>query len=104
MKKTILVLSFIIAAASYSFAGTGAPTGGTFTFKVSNNVSVAYYTDATTKAQAYVANTTHSSGDRIYSSSNATSNIWYKVVTVGTAATTGTTTAGESTYSGWSSQ
>jgi hypothetical protein len=110
MKKTFLTLVCLLAYASISIAGTGIPIflkDGTtkFTFKQSNNVNFAYYTEATTAAQKYVANAKHSSGDRIYSSSNDTSNIWYKVVAVSEPVTTSAVTnPGESTYDGWLSQ
>jgi len=109
MKKIILMLAVIaLSATSYVHAGnipTTLADGTTpFSFKGSNNVSITYYAD-TDPAQAYVANTKHTSGDRVNSSSNNTSNIWYQKVEVTSAiADSEMTTPGESTYSGWTAQ
>jgi hypothetical protein len=106
MKKVLFVLAFVVALEGMSFAGTGAPAAP-FTFKQSNNVSIEYTvggTGGTATAQSYIVNTKHAAGDKVYSTSNATSNIWFKTVAVSLTASAGIQTAGESTYSGWSSQ
>lgn len=106
MKRVILTAASIIAFSGLAHAG-GLPTGTTFTFKPSNNVGASYFTDAGN--QNYVANTKHTAGHRVYSSSNNTSNVFYKEneewkgkTLTETAA--GMQTAGESTYSGWTSK
>lgn len=111
MKKTILTLTCLLASVVVVNAG-GIPTttvgGKTFTFKPSNNVTTTYYVDAATSAQNYTVNAKNTAGNRAYSSSNMTSNIWFqendawKGKIVSDAAEV--TDAGESTYSGWSSQ
>jgi len=90
MKKTLLVLSFVLASSTLSYAGTGIPaftdTGATtpsipFTLKLSTNVSLNY--SVPTGAQGYAAATKHLSGDRAYASANDTSNIYYIGATIG---------------------
>jgi hypothetical protein len=105
MKKIIFALATIVAFSSLAQAGN-LPTGATFTFKPSANVSTSYFVDST--KQNYVANSKHTAGNRTYSSSNTTSTIWYKEVAANvgktlTAAGNEMTNPGESTYSGWTS-
>ena len=103
MKKIILTIAALVALEGLALAGTGVPAAP-FSFKPSNNVSVYYATDqANASGQAYLVNTRHSAGDRVYSSTNATSNIWYKTATASGVGAEGLA-AGESVYSGWSSQ
>ncbi|MEI6207187.1 MAG: hypothetical protein WCP20_10415 [Desulfuromonadales bacterium] len=107
MKKIIFAIAVIVATQGLAYAGTGVPAAP-FTFKQSNNVAIYYApsgTGGTSTAQAYMVNSKHASGDRIYSTTNATSNIWYSTVAVSTALTAAGVTAGDSTYaSTWSSQ
>ena len=85
------------------FSAPGRP----FSFAPSHNVTFYYGVDAT--AMNYVVNSKSMAGDKLFSSSNNTSNIWYKdidgwrgksVVDCGVYMTT----AGQSDYSNWSSQ
>jgi len=107
MKKILFTIAIIAALTSSAFAA-GVPAAP-FSFKPSNNVLIFYLTDGTggtATAQNYLINSVHKSGDREYSSTNQTSNIMYKTVSVGqTAITDDSITAGMSVYpSGWSSQ
>ncbi|RQW84306.1 MAG: hypothetical protein EHM79_14210 [Geobacter sp.] len=100
MKRVILAAASIIALSGMAYAGN-IPTDSSFTFKPSNNVGSSYFEDD----QNYVANTKHAAGTRIYSSSNNTSNIWYKEVTKASVVTDNDVIApGESLYDGWTSQ
>lgn len=105
MKKIFLSIAVVVAFASIASAGTNVllTTVTTLTFKPSANVVVFYQTDA--GKQNYCLNSKHNAGDKIYSSTNTTSALWYKTAVAGTAATAsdGITNPGESTYSGWSS-
>ena len=89
MKKTLIISAAIIAVtAGTSFAAGKIPTTtiGTkpFTFKQSSNVEISYWTtNGATAAPAtpnvnYVANSKNASGNRVFSSSNNTSNVWYQ--------------------------
>lgn len=116
MKKITTVIAVMIALEGMACAGnipTKTMGGKDFTFKQSSNVSITYYTTnaATTPAvnTDYVTNTKNGAGNRLYSSSNNTSNIWYKEDdtwkgkdVAGTGAEM--KTIGNSDYSGWSSQ
>lgn len=80
--KIILVLSFVIFGAVTAFAGGVPEFSDTaketkFTFIPSNNVSVAYTTDAD-EGQIYALGTKQKAGNRFYISSNDNSNIFYK--------------------------
>lgn len=109
MKKAIFAVASIFVFSSLVYAG-GIPVASDtvkFTFKPSNNVGMTYFTDD--NKQNYVANSKHQAGNRLYSSSNNSSNIWFKesatYVGQAIASATGTmTTPGESTYDSWSSQ
>ncbi|MEI6207184.1 MAG: hypothetical protein WCP20_10400 [Desulfuromonadales bacterium] len=108
MKKTIIAIAGIVVLQGSAYAGTGVP-GGQFTFRQSNNVSIYYDTSGTggtPTAQDYVVNSVHFSGNRIYSTTNATSNIWYKTIAVGSSASAAGVTVGQSTYdvATWTSQ
>lgn len=122
MKKIVAIVAVMMALEGMAFAAGKIPAttmgGKTFTFKPSTNVDVAYYTTngATSTAGTvntnYVANTKNSSGNRIFSSSNNTSNIWFKEndswkgtnVAGTSAAITDPAAAADTNYSGWSSQ
>ncbi|WP_306532701.1 hypothetical protein [Geobacter sp.] len=88
MKKFIAVIAVMIALEGMAFAAGKIPTttmgGKAFTFKSSSNVDVTYYTTnaatntAGTVNTDYVANTKNTSGNRLFSSSNNTSNLWYQ--------------------------
>jgi len=88
MKKFIAVIAVMIAFEGMAFAAGKIPAttmgGKAFTFKPSSNVDVTYYTNnaganATgTINTNYVANTKNQSGNRLFSSSNNTSNLWYQ--------------------------
>lgn len=107
MKRVILTAASIIAFSGVAYAG-GIPSSADFTFKPSNNVGSTYFVD--TGNQNYVANTKHTAGNRIYSSSNNTSNVFYKESAdykgklISEVSSDTNTTAGDSTYSGWTSQ
>ena len=120
MKKRILVavtLVIMSAAGAYA-AGTGIPAftdaaqSKAFTFKPSNNVTFYYNVDGSggSTAQNYIVNTKNAAGNRIFSSSNNSSNIWYKESdtykgkTIADVNSDIMTTVGESTYGNWSSQ
>ena len=110
MKKIILTAASLLALSGVAFAGGIPVASGTvkFTFKPSNNVGSTYFVDGGN--QNYVANTKHAAGNRIYSSSNNTSNVWYKESDAYKgellSALSGDQmeTPGESTYGGWTSQ
>nr|6VK9_1 Chain 1, Geopilin domain 2 protein [Geobacter sulfurreducens]6VK9_3 Chain 3, Geopilin domain 2 protein [Geobacter sulfurreducens]6VK9_5 Chain 5, Geopilin domain 2 protein [Geobacter sulfurreducens]6VK9_B Chain B, Geopilin domain 2 protein [Geobacter sulfurreducens]6VK9_D Chain D, Geopilin domain 2 protein [Geobacter sulfurreducens]6VK9_F Chain F, Geopilin domain 2 protein [Geobacter sulfurreducens]6VK9_H Chain H, Geopilin domain 2 protein [Geobacter sulfurreducens]6VK9_J Chain J, Geopilin len=94
--------------------------GKDFTFKPSTNVSVSYFTTngATSTAGTvntdYAVNTKNSSGNRVFTSTNNTSNIWYiendawkgKAVSDSDVTALGTGDVGKSDFSGteWKSQ
>ena len=109
MKRVILTVASIIAFSGMAYAGGIPLAAGTFefTFKPSNNVGSSYFVDGNN--QNYVANTKHEAGNRVYSSSNNTSNIFYledadyKGQTLD-ATGVEETTPGESTYGTWTSQ
>ena len=104
MKKIFLSIAVVVAFASIASAGNVLlTTVTTLTFKPSAHVVVFYQTD--TGKQNYCLNSKHDAGDKIYSSTNTTSALWYKTAVAGTAATAedGITNPGESTYTGWSS-
>ena len=112
-KKLLSLVAFALLIEGAAFAGnipTTTAGGAQFTFKASNNVGMDYIVDSTTAAQAYTINAKNVAGNRVFSSSNNTSNIWYKEDNawkgkpVTDSAVTKSTTAGDSTYSGWSSQ
>lgn len=105
MKKIILTIAVVIALQGLALAANGIPASP-FTFKQSNNVTIWYATSggSTATGQSYVVDTKHNAGDKIYAASNASSNIFFKTVAVSSTASDGITTAGESTFSGWSSQ
>jgi len=107
-KKIIAIAAFVLAMNGIAFAAGKIPSGGTFTFKPSTNVDMTYHVDLAGNAQAYTANSKNTAGNRVFSSSNATSNIWYKEDTAwkgkDIANSAEMATPGESTYSGWSSQ
>jgi len=80
--KIIIFFALVLSVAGTSFAG-GVPTSttddgtGTFTFKQSNNVTIAYNVDAATLAQKYAAASKNLAGNRFYYSANDNSNIYY---------------------------
>ena len=108
LKKLIAIAAVSIAAQGVAFAGA-LPTG--LTFKPSANVGTDYATSGTAgtaTAQDYYIVTKHSSGDRIFASSNATSNIYFKKddawkgkALSDNPANYTAPTAGESTFTGW---
>ncbi len=108
LKKLIAITALSIAVQGVAFAGT-LPTN--LTFKPSANVGIDYGTSGTAgtaTAQDYYIVTKHSSGDRIYASSNATSNIYFKRDDAWKGKTIAEITsgytapgAGESTFTGW---
>lgn len=106
MKKIILTTAVVLAMSSLAIAANVDITTKGLTFKPSNNVTVSYAAD--TNQTNYVVNSKHTAGDRIFSSSNNVSAIFYKSGTAGTplvVASEGSTTPGDSSYgSGWSSQ
>lgn len=122
MKKIIAIIVLMIAFEGMAFATGKIPTttmgGKPFTFKPSSNVDISYYTTNAGTSTAgtvnvnYVANSKNTSGNRIYSTSNNTSNMWYKEddawkgkdVAGTTAALTDPAAAADTNYSGWSSQ
>ncbi|MDD2851683.1 MAG: hypothetical protein PHY09_07250 [Desulfuromonadaceae bacterium] len=73
--KIIILLSFILCAAGTAFAG-GVPAAP-FTFKPSNNVTIAYVVDSATAAQKYAAASKNTAGNRFYYSANDNSNIYF---------------------------
>lgn len=96
MKKILLMTASLLAfsAAAYA-ANVDLTTISGLTFKPSANVTVSY---GGSNTQAYVVNSKHLAGDRLFSSSNATSKIWYNTsIAKGTAlaATGGETTSGQ---------
>ena len=116
--KIFVVLSFVLLGAGTAFAGAGTTPTKTddaqtkdFTFKPSNNVTVAYSVDATTSAQKYAAATKNKAGNRFFATSNDSSNIYYledpsyvgKDAT-DSVATTAVGSAGLLTSTGWTSQ
>jgi len=111
MKKIIAAAALLIALQGVAFAagasGTALQSTG-IKFTPSNNVLVFYNSDSTTSAQSYTINGKHTAGDRTYSTSNQTSNIWYTSSTAGTQldGSGGITTAGATAtmYSGWTAQ
>lgn len=124
MKKFIAVIAVMVAFEGMAFAAGKIPTttmgGKAFTFKPSSNVDVTYYTTnagtstAGTVNTNYVANSKNKSGNRLFSSSNNTSNLWYleddawkgKDVAGTTKEVTAFDAAADSDYTGanWSSQ
>ena len=119
MKKIIALTVITLAVAGTAFAG-GIPSttmgGKAFTFKQSSNVGIVYDTDGGTATGVinvnYALNTKNQSGNRVFSSSNQTSNVWYqeddawkgKAITdsaVTKVATPGS--AADANYTGWSS-
>lgn len=123
MKKIIVLAAAMLALQGIAFAG-GIPTttmgGKAFTFKQSTNVSVSYFTTNGSTATAgtvntdYAVNTKNSSGNRVFTSTNNTSNIWYQeddawkgLTVTGTGVPSlGATDVGKSDFSGtdWKSQ
>lgn len=88
MKKIIALSAAVVAMQGIAFAG-GIPTtlmkgDKPFTFKPSSNVEISYYTDnSSTKSDTtvntnYIANSKNTSGNRIFSTSSNTSNIYYQ--------------------------
>ncbi|MBT1070411.1 hypothetical protein [Pelotalea chapellei] len=116
--KIIVVFSFVLLGAGTAFGAAGkVPTktddGGTkdFTFKPSNNVTVAYSVDAGTSAQKYAVVAKNKAGNRFIGSGNDSSNLYFieSADYVGkdatdTVATTAIGTAGVLTSTGWTSQ
>jgi hypothetical protein len=119
MKKNIsmgLALLILLAAASAAFATpvtfTGSTTFGGLTFNTSNKVTVGVKCDATA---GYVAETAHSSGNRVFGTDSAASVIYWKdttgvspnVVTTDIAAPAGSGQHGtpdfSNTSNGWTS-
>lgn len=110
-KKIVFSIALLLLAQGMAFAAASAKnatelqtTGIKFT--PSNNVKVFYFSDT----QNYTINSKHKAGDRQYSTSNKTSNIWYTTATAGSeisASTTPTTTTGADAAdygSGWTAQ
>lgn len=124
MKKIITIVATLLAMQGIAVAEGGIPTktmgGKDFTFKPSTNVSVSYFTTngATSTAGTvntdYAVNTKNSSGNRVFTSTNNTSNIWYiekdewkgKTVSDSGVTALGTGDVGKSDFSGteWKSQ
>ncbi|TSK08978.1 MAG: hypothetical protein FPO08_06680 [Geobacter sp.] len=112
MKKIITAAALLLAMQGLAYAAgtlTGGPLSSTgISFTPSNNVKVFYFSDG----QNYTINSKHDAGDRKYSTSNKTSNIWWIGATSGTALTASdvpTTVAGETDagyvgLTGWSAQ
>lgn len=114
--KIIASLSFLLLVAGTAFAGTtplntkDGDTSSPFTFKQSNNVTIAYAVGGTTSAQKYAAASKNKAGDKFFSTSNDNSNIYFKQDTTyigldatNTVATTAVGT-GVLTSTGWTSQ
>ena len=101
--KIVAVIAFMMLLEGAAFANPW-PTG--VSYKQSNNVDLDYYSNQ----QNYTINSKHKAGNRVYSTSNNTSNIWYKESdtykgqTLATTGVSDTTTTGQSVYSGWLSQ
>lgn len=124
MKKIITIVAMLLAMQGIAIAAGNIPTttmgGKDFTFKPSTNVSVSYFTTngATSTAGTvntdYAVNTKNSSGNRVFTSTNNTSNIWYiendawkgKAVSDSDVTALGTGDVGKSDFSGteWKSQ
>lgn len=111
--KIIIMLAFVLFAAGTAFGGSyPVTTDGTkpFTFKPSNNITVAYTVEAGTTPQKYAVVTKNKAGNRFYASANDQSNIYYieNATYIGLDATnTVATTAvgtGVLTSTGWTSQ
>lgn len=122
MKKIIAIVAAVLAVQGIAIAG-GIPTttmgGKSFTFNPSTNVSVSYFTTNGSTATGvtntdYAVNTKNSSGNRAFTSTNNTSNIWYienddwkgKPITDSSVTALGTGDIGKSDFSGtdWKSQ
>jgi len=115
LRKIVAVVVIITALEGVALAATVMITtltgsaSGSFNFKPSKDVVMVYLNDGATSPQAYTLSAKHTSGDRLYSASNISPNIWYKTdattLAAGTALTTSTTglptVAGESVYTGW---
>lgn len=79
MKKLFIVL-MLSAIASISYAGSETGTADdidVIDFKPSANVVYEYTDDGNTSPQAYSIATKHTSGDRIFASTSATSKVYY---------------------------
>ena len=81
--------------------------GGGSTYDLSNKVWIEYTNDDSTNAQEFGVGTVHSAGDREYTTTEATSVIWWRTVTKGTTTVTATkpgwTTGQYEATSDWSS-
>jgi len=122
MKKIITIVATLLAMQGIAVAEGGIPTktmgDKAFTFKPSTNVSVSYFTTGGTSTGVvntdYAVNTKNSSGNRVFTSTNNTSNIWYiekdewkgKTVSDSGVTALGTVDVGKSDFSGteWKSQ
>lgn len=121
MKKVIALIAALAAMPAMAFAGnipTKTMGDKDFTFKPSTNVSVSYFTTGGTSTGVvntdYAVNTKNSSGNRVFTSTNNTSNIWYiekdewkgKTVSDSGVTALGTGDVGKSDFSGteWKSQ
>lgn len=122
MKKIITIVATLLAMQGIAVAEGGIPTktmgDKAFTFKPSTNVSVSYFTTGGTSTGVvntdYAVNTKNSSGNRVFTSTNNTSNIWYiendawkgKAVSDSDVTALGTGDVGKSDFSGteWKSQ
>lgn len=110
MKKICAAAALLLAMQGLAYATlSGGPLSSTgISFTPSNNVKVFYFSDG----QNYTINAKHDAGDRKYSTSNKTSNIWWIADTAGTALTasgvpttvTGETDAEYVALTGWSAQ
>ena len=110
MKKILAAAALLLAMQGLAYAtmSGGALSSTGISFTPSNNVKVFYFSDG----QNYTINSKHDAGDRKYSTSNKTSNIWWISATAGTALTasdtpttvTGETDAGYVAATGWSAQ
>jgi hypothetical protein len=103
-KKIAALIAFALTVQGVAYAEAWPAN---VNYKQSNKVGIDYYSDD----QNFTINTKHEAGNRVYSTSNNTSNIFFKENdawkgdTLAETSASDTTVTGQSTYgAGWTSQ
>ena len=105
MYKSILVAVVAVLAVGGLAFGGALPSNTNFTYSPANNVYVDYVAD--TGKMNFTISTKNHAGDRVYSTSNNTTAIWFQQNTAQWRGTTlastniAPTVAGLSNYTGW---
>lgn len=86
-KKIVATLALTLFAANAFAEATVAVPTGLQGFNLSKSVSVAY--EASTGKDTYAGSSKHLQGDKCYGGTSASSYIWFKNCTAGTALATG---------------